>query len=77
MTKKGENFVSFDLFSTIQDLSFDVLKLIFGKLLSFSSKKGISKKYEIYQKMTLRKNFSLNFFFLEYTTHNGKILRTF
>ena len=79
----GENFVSlqaltgsiqtffskilFGLFSAIQDLSFDVLKCIFIELF-FGSYKGISKKFEIYQKLT----FPTDYFFLSQTTTVGK-----
>ena len=45
--------ILFDLFSAIKDLSFGILKSIFGELLFFGSYKGMSQKYEFYRKLTL------------------------
>ena len=39
--------ILFDLFSAIKDLSFGILKSIFGELLFFGSYKGMSRKFRI------------------------------
>ena len=84
MAEIGENFNSFqaltgsilifskilfDLFSAIQDLSFDVLYSIFGKLLLFGSKEDV-KKVQNLPKAKFTKDFLLKSIF-QLDTNNG------